>query len=381
MITVADILAQPAFHEWELITEVPDALNRAVVNIGVFDAMPDESSYDDYLPGEFIVSNMGFARNDPRDVETALCTMLSRNLAAVAIRNVYDVEISDKVRAASLRSGTPLIIYQGEYYEQVIFQAMKLLERDAQDSDVAAFVDELLSRRSPEEVSAKLFEAFGSTGATLQCADICPAQPDEISLYAQIDELKAVTESIKRDWERIETARVLRYHDHALVVVTYNRPPEAFSLQHDSEFVDLLKPYAHLYAGISEELRIGQGDIAIRQAIAALDFARANELSVVRWASMLDLTFKVAAQGDRMYHDTALFYQRILERYDEATGTNLVLTARALAQTCGDIRLSAEMLFQHQNTVRYRMRTMKDLFNMADATDRELVRFLVLVFI
>ncbi len=142
MVTVADILALPAIYEWELLTEVPNALGRRVVNIGVFDAMPDESEYDDYLPGEFIISNMGFARESQRDAEHALCTILARNVAAVAIRNVYDIRITDKIRAASLRSSTPLFVYQGEYYEQVIFQAMKLIERDAQDSDVAVFVGE-----------------------------------------------------------------------------------------------------------------------------------------------------------------------------------------------------------------------------------------------
>lgn len=381
MVTVADILALPAIHEWELVAEVPGALARQVRNIGVFDAMPDESSYDDYLPGEFIVSNMGFARESQRDAELALCTMLARDLSAVAIRNVYGVRITDKVRAASLRSGTPLIVYEGEYYEQVIFQVMKLIERDAQDSDVAAFVDEVMRRRSAEEVSASLYQAFGSTGATVQCAQIRPAQQDEMSLYAQIDELKSVTESIKQDWERIETAKVLRYHDNALVVVTYNRPPEAFSLHYDSEFIDLLKPYQRMRAGISEELPIGQGDIAIRQAIEALGFAIDNDLPIVRWASMLDLAFKAAAGADRLYFDTAMLYQRILGRYDEANGTNLDVTARALAQTCGDVRHSAELLFQHPNTVRYRMRTMKELFNMADASDRELIRFLVLAYL
>ena len=381
MITVADILALPAIYEWELLTEVPNALGRRVVNIGVFDAMPDESEYDDYLPGEFIISNMGFARESQRDAEHALCTILARNVAAVAIRNVYDIRITDKIRAASLRSGTPLFVYQGEYYEQVIFQAMKLIERDAQDSDIAVFVDEVLRRRTSEEVSASLYQAFGSTGATVQCAQVRPLQTDEISLYAQIDELKAVTASIKKDWERIETAKVLRYHDSALVVVTYNRPPEAFSLHFDSEFIDLLKPYARVRSGISEELPIGQGDIALRQAIAALDLATESDKPIVRWASMLDLTLEVAARRDRMYFDTATLYQRILERYDEANGTTLAATAAALARTCGDVKQAAEMLFQHQNTVRYRMRKMKELFNMANATDRELIRFLVLVYL
>lgn len=381
MITVADILNLHAIHKWELMTDVPTALSRKVINIGLFDSMPDSTNYADYLPGEFIISNMGFARDDPDAAEQALCAMLSRNLAAVAIRNVHNLPITDKMKEASLNSGTPLILYEGEYYEQVIFQAMKLLERDSQDSDVSASIDELISRQSEDEVKAKLYETFGAMGSTVQCALVRPKRSDETSLYAQIDELKSVTQSIKTDWERIETASVMRYHGQALVVVAYNRPPEAFSLHYDSEFVNLLKPYKSIYAGISEELQIGQGDIAIRQAENALHFAIENSIPIVRWASMLDLTFKAAATTDRMFFDTARLYQEILEQYDKANDTNLEPTARVLAQTGGEVKLSAELLFQHQNTVRYRMRKMKELFNMPDATDRELVRFLILAFL
>lgn len=381
MITVADILALPAFQKVEPISTPQGSYGRSVVNIGVVDATPDEDGYSDYLPGEFIVTNLGFVRDDVVESEKAVCTILERNLAALAIRNVYDLPMTDAMRTASERSGTPLFLYEGGYYEQVIFQAMKFLERDRQDSDISAFVDTMVSRRSAEAVRSMIYEAIGATGSTIQCAQIRPASSDEVSLYAQIDELHHVTAAIEHTWKRIETANAFRYHDRILLIVTYTRPPEAFSLHYDSEFMDLLKPYGTMLCGISEEVALGQGDIAIRQAKAALAEAIATGRPIVRWAALLDRAFSVAAESDRMLFDTCRLYQEILERYDGEHDASMAETARALAEACGDINAAAASLFQHPNTIRYRMRKLKTLFNMGSASDRELVRFLILTYL
>ena len=71
----------------------------------------------------------------------------------------------------------------------------------------------------------------------------------------------------------------------------------------------------------------------------------------------------------------------MLANHDEAHDGSLLETARALADSCGDVRAAAEALFQHPNTVRYRMRRMREVLDLPDATDRELARFLMLAFL
>ncbi len=393
MITTADILALPAIHEWELLAGAPDALQRRVINLGIMDAAVGKDAYADYVPGEFILSNMGFARDDADLAERSLATMVSRDLAAVAVRNVHELPISQRVLDASNASGTPLFLYRGEYYEQVIFQGMKLLERDCADADIAHLIDGLLRNRTPEQTRQVFYEALRATGATIQCAVLQPTAADEASLYAQIDDLVSVTDQIRRTWERVETASVFRYHDCAIMVITYNRPPAAFQMESDSEFIQLLRPYGRIVCGISEEVPLGQGDLAVREAFGALGAARAQgdtltgdtspgrNRTVLRWADMRVGAFRDAAAQDRLITSTCQLYQQMLANHDEQHGSDLLATARALADTVGDVRAAAETLFQHPNTVRYRLRKLKVIFNMEDATDRELTRFLMLVFL
>lgn len=387
MITTADILALPAIHEWELLAGAPDALQRRVINLGIMDAPVGKDAYADYVPEEFILSNMGFARDDADLAERSLATMVSRDLAAVAVRNVHDLPISQRVLDASNASGTPLFLYRGEYYEQVIFQGMKLLERDRVDADIAHLIDGLLHNRTPEQIRQVFYEALHATGATIQCAVLHPLAEDEASLYAQIDELTSVTDQIERTWERVETAGVFRYHGCAIMVITYNRPPAAFQMESDSEFIQLLRPYGRIVCGISEEVPLGQGDLAVREAFGALKAAEAasagasNSRTVLRWADMREGAFRNAAAQDRLLTSTCQLYQQMLANHDQQHGSDLLATARAIADAAGDVRAAAEALFQHPNTVRYRLRKLKAIFNMEEATDRDLARFLMLVFL
>ncbi len=359
----------------------PAALQRKVWNLGIMDASMGDDAYSEYRPGEFILTNLGFARDEPQLADASLCAMVSRDLAALAVRNTHDLPITDDAIAASNASGTPLIVYEGEYFEQVIFQGMKLLERDKVDSDIARLIDGLLQSRTAESIREVFYDAIKASGSTVQCAVLRPTGGDEASLYAQIDELVDVATSIKKEWERVETANVFRYHDCAIVLVTYNRPPAAFGIQTESEFMQLLRPHGRLVGGISEELPLGEGDLAVREAFAALEGAKPGREPLVRWAGMGLTAFRRAAQSDRLISSTCELYQQMLRDQDEKGDSDLLGTARALAEACGDVRAAAEALFQHPNTVRYRLRKLKSVMNMEDATDRQFTRFLMLVFL
>ena len=57
MITVADILALPAFEQVQPLVLCEGAESREVHNVGILDCAPDkDGGYESYIPGEFIVA-------------------------------------------------------------------------------------------------------------------------------------------------------------------------------------------------------------------------------------------------------------------------------------------------------------------------------------
>ena len=108
MVTVADIIALPAFTRVEPIAPCEGAERREVRNVGILDCPPDYNEYSVYKPGELILTNLGFAYGNPDLAEKSLLAMMRRDVAAIAIKTVYEPPISDAVRAASEAGGVPL---------------------------------------------------------------------------------------------------------------------------------------------------------------------------------------------------------------------------------------------------------------------------------
>ena len=77
-----------------------------------------------------------------------------------------------------------------------------------------------------------------------------------------------------------------------------------------------------------------------------------------------------------MFEWTAQAFRRRIEEYDTENSTELLDTARVFAQCSGDVSETAEVLHQHPNTVRYRLRRIRELLDMESARDRELLVFL-----
>lgn len=379
MITVADIVALPAFKQVRLAAPCSGTFGRAVVNVGIMDCMPDASRYGDYLPGEFIVSNLGFVRDDASRCEEALLAMLARGVAAVAIKTVYAPPISDRVLAESTSQGVPLFLYEGDYHEVLAYQALDLIRRDREESDNGGKLDALLAEQDGASRRAALYDIAALTGSTVQCFAVAPRGADECSLYAALDVLGATLSDFRRDWGSVVGIHACRYHADLLAFVSYAQPPAHLRSQSESDLLVRVTSAAPVFCGVGEEVPLGDGDLAIRQALAALDEARTRRVASVHWVDLHERAFCRAAAQDRLFARTCSLYRSMLTAYDEANDAELAATAEAFAVASGDVRVAAELLNQHPNTVRYRLRKVKDVLGMPDAADRELARFLALV--
>lgn len=164
MVTIADVLALPAFKDVRLVAPCEGAGCRSVRNVGILDCPPDLNGYSNYFPGELILTNLGFASGNERLSERSLITLIDRHVAGVAIKTVYDPIITDAVREESSREGVPVFLYDGAYHEEVAYQALDLIRRDSEVLDKTLQIREFLNPRSDEEVCSQVLSIFGAPG-------------------------------------------------------------------------------------------------------------------------------------------------------------------------------------------------------------------------
>ncbi|WP_270296767.1 helix-turn-helix domain-containing protein, partial [Eggerthella sinensis] len=126
---------------------------------------------------------------------------------------------------------------------------------------------------------------------------------------------------------------------------------------------------------------LSDGDLGIRQALAAAGAAKRHGEHLVRFSGLHLSAFASAAQADRLFMSASALYRSMLAGYDEEHGTELLRTAEALVDHHGDVKSIAEELHQHPNTVRYRMRKMKAVLGVPHEDDKLFIRLLGLVFL
>ena len=379
MITIADILALPAFETVELIAPCPRAATRAVHNVGILDCPPDYDRYEVYRPGEFIVTNLGFANGSVEIVEDSMLAMLKRGVSGIAIKTVYDPPITDAVRAASERCGIPVYLYTGAYHEMVAYQALDLLRRDELESDRGEVVDALLAGKSQEEVRRSVYDLAGLMGTVMNAFAISPKSRDTSSLYATLEQVKIALAQPAALGLSLESSFACRYHDLVLVLVSYESTSawESSSKRITSQIADAMS----MNCGVGSPMVLGSADLSIRQALTCLDQARSAGKSVMFWRNLGIGAFVTAARTSRLFSQTAAEYRQVLAAYDQEHATELMATAAAFVQAHGEVKIAAESLFQHPNTVRYRLRKIRSLlgFEEGDAAFLLMLQFMFLI--
>ncbi|MGN0659696.1 MAG: PucR family transcriptional regulator [Emergencia sp.] len=110
---------------------------------------------------------------------------------------------------------------------------------------------------------------------------------------------------------------------------------------------------------------------ALEEARRALETARAMRMTVRTYdalSSIQLLTTIKDTQAAEDYYDAYLAALR--SRITEENLPEMILTIETYVANCGDFRLTAEMMNQHVNTIRYRINRAKSALNMEDDTIR-----------
>ncbi|WP_251230298.1 PucR family transcriptional regulator [Adlercreutzia aquisgranensis] len=381
MITVRNVLELPVFDNVRLAAPCERYLDRPVINCGTLEGEPFFHDYDMFVPGEFIFTSLGFAQIHPELAEEAMLALIERDVAALAIKPYAIKDLPDTVRQASTRRGVPVFFYDGRYMERILASAMALIDSDAADSGRSQLIDQLLAPSDERQVGSLIYQISGLNGATLQCLAIRPPMRDLALLRALWGSVRQTLDDYAARFEEVGGAFVCIYDDMILGFVAFKRPPQSVITISEANLAKYVVQAGPMCCGLSQELPLGEGDLAIRQALAALQTACARQESTVRFTSLRYDAFRAAARTDRMFSRTASLVAALLQEYDESHSTLLLPTAKAFARAHGDVRATAEVLFQHPNTVRYRLGRIKDVLGMPEATDRqvaELLSFMVL---
>ena len=338
-------------------------LERTLTAAVLFEYDPSRMQLPDFYRGDLVVTTLAYARGEEQLVAPSLLALMDQGIAGLLVKTAYFTQLPQSVVAAAERLGTPLFLFDDTYIEEVILELTDLIRGKRRFVGFEKEIDALLAPGLDSARQREILSHIDPVGApAYRVYALLPRERmsglDE-RLYALLSEDAPLARRlICMEWRRM------------LLMICH--VAEEQMDEDGAQFAQTLLARA----GIERDaLRVGmsslqrdRGDfpVALHEAIYAARAASlegrpamtADELGMYAFLFPMSENPFVVGQCKRCV-------AKILD-YDAQNRTNLLATAQVYVEHHMEIAAAAKALYQHPNTVRYRLGKIQKLMGMED---------------
>ena len=339
-----------------------EGLERTVTAAVLLEYDSSRMELPDFYRGDLVVTTLAYARGDSQLVANSLLALMNQGIAGLLVKTAYFSELPASVVNMANKLGTPLFLFDETYIEEVILGVTELIRGKRHFAGYEQELDALMRGALTAEQVKEKVARIDPTGA--RAYRLCALYPRERltvledKLYALLCSDEALAQRcICMEWRRM---LIMLIHDDELEYAKVQA-------QLQEMFARAQVNPEGLSVGVSE-LMIDQAlfGTALNEAVYAAKAARltgkeamcASELGLYAYLFPMSENPFVCSQCRKQL-------QRIRE-YDVQNRTSLEQTARVYVNERMEIAATAKALFQHPNTVRYRLTKIQKLMELED---------------
>ena len=362
MIHIKELFRLQNIHRLRLIAG-QDGLERTVTEAVLFEYDPSRVQLPDFYRGDLVVTTLAYARGDAKLVAHSLQALMNQGIAGLMVKTAYFSELPQAVITLANRLGTPVFLFDDTYIEEVILQVTDLIRGKRHFAGFEQDVDTLMRGDLTEEQTRERARRIDPLGQSSY--RIYAVSPKERMITLD-DKLYAMMET------DADAAHRCTFIEWRRMMLALCREEDGLSAQEAlTRFGDLLTR-----AGVDRQsVVIGQSDL--REARAQMGASLCEAVYAARAA-------KLCGKAELAAHELGLYAylfpmsenpfvcdrcRRVLSairEYDAQNHTNLEQTALVYVKENMEIAAAAKVLFQHPNTVRYRLSKIQRIIGMED---------------
>ena len=362
MIHIKELFRLQNIHHLRLIAG-QDGLGRTVTAAVLFEYDPSRVQLPDFYRGDLVVTTLAYARGDALLVAHSLQALMNQGIAGLMVKTAYFSELPQSVLALANRLGTPVFLFDDTYIEEVILQVTDLIRGKRHFAGFEQDVDALMRGDLTEEQTrerVRRIDPIGQRGYRFYA--IAPKE----RMISLDDKIYALLE------KDTDTAHRCTFIEWRRMMLALCREEEGLNAEEAlARFDDLLTR-----AEIDRQaVAIGQSDLredrmqmgaSLCEAVYA---ARAAKLcgKAAQTAHELGLYAYLFPMSENPFVcDRCRRVLSAIREYDAQNHTNLEQTALVYVKENMEIAAAAKALFQHPNTVRYRLSKIQRIMGMED---------------
>ena len=319
--------------------------------------------YDD-----FIIATLYFAKDDPEKLLNAVERLIRLGAAGLAFKSVYYDSLPDSVLALAEAHQFPIFKFDNIYMEDVILSISEYIRHRQEYSQFEEPIFRIIQGTS---------DAYGSTEQL--CARMNPGRQKYMcAAYVHAADIHVDWTSPLKSALQLRTYRELTGNLRFLqfrrgFYVICNYPEEVPLSQVGSTILDTLRKLGCntdlLCIGVGSFYQKAEDfDIVVIEAFNTLLTALLKNQQLMTYPDLKLYRAVFPIVRERTCRQAMLNLLEELETYDRESNAGFLVNTLKTHAECGyDIKKTAEVMGQHPNTIRYRLKKICDL----TASDRE----------
>ncbi|MBR4039240.1 MAG: PucR family transcriptional regulator ligand-binding domain-containing protein [Clostridia bacterium] len=338
-----------------------EGLERTVTAAVLLEYDSSRMELPDFYRGDLVVTTLAYARGDSQLVTNSLLALMNQGIAGLLVKTAYFAELPAAVVNMANKLGTPLFLFDETYIEEVILEVTELIRGKRHFAGYEQELDALVRGTLTADQIKEKVQRIDPAGA--RAYRICALYPQErlIALEEKMYALLCSDEALAQGCICMEWRRML--------IVLMHEDGDAGSGR--ERIKDLLSraqiDHEALSVGVSgirtEQTAFGT---ALNEAVYGAKAAKLTQRSIV-CAKELGLYAYLFPMSENAFVCSQCRDQlRRIREYDSQNRTSLEQTAKVYVSERMEIAATAKALFQHPNTVRYRLTKIQKLMELED---------------
>ena len=368
MIRVKDLFRLQGVRNLRLVAG-QTGLDRSVRAAVLFEYDASRIGLENYYQGDLVVTTLAYAREDPELVTQSMLLLIRQGVAGLLVKTGYYDALPAGVTEAADREGIPVFLFDDTYIEEAILEITELIRGSQSFPGYEHDLDELMrGSLSGDHVRVRVrrMDPYGGAARVYALDPTDGGRSVAERLSRLPGEALAQERCVFMDWRQMLLALAHPSEEDL-------HGPDAFAQ------IDRLLESAGI-AG--EEVRLGCSALcasaeemgtALCEAVYAVRAAEARGLLRLPAAGMGLYGYLMPMSDNRYIRDHCRRQMEILRAYDRRNHASMELTARECVRQGMEIAPAAKALFQHPNTVRYRLAKIRSLLGIGGDEPFELL--------
>lgn len=358
-ITVLEVLNIDGLENLNLVAG-ENGLDGVVKKVGILDYEFLKKVEGQFGEGDFIITSFLFAKDDVNLLIDSIKNLVKDKVTCLAIKNVYYTELPSEIIQYADEKSFPIFIFDNSIlYEDMITDITDMIRTDAKNQLIEDKIDRLLheniGKDKVKEIGLGINKDFKDKFLVIYCS----SKKDDKDFFWRLHRYKH---------SRNKSDIAFKYKAGIMGIITRDRIEDN---NIDNLVYELLSDLGissnDFHIGVSKAHgNLDVLDIGVRESLYALSMGKISSKDIVAYDSIGIYKILLPFQDEYWVKD---FYQSLiipLQNYDKKNSSEMFKTAIIYIENGGNIKAASEKLFQHENTIRYRINKIKEILNIKD---------------